>query len=64
MRFPLFVEAVARRAELPADEAATVSRAVAAAGVAVVALLLAALVAVARPAPFRQATMVAPFSPA
>lgn len=28
MRFPLFVEAVARRAELPADEAATVSRAV------------------------------------
>ncbi|WP_262419498.1 DUF2267 domain-containing protein, partial [Micromonospora chalcea] len=28
MRFPLFVEAVARRSELPADEAATISRAV------------------------------------
>ncbi|WP_089158116.1 DUF2267 domain-containing protein [Micromonospora sp. NBS 11-29] len=28
MRFPLFVDAVARRAELPADQAATISRAV------------------------------------
>ncbi|QLQ40417.2 DUF2267 domain-containing protein [Micromonospora robiginosa] len=28
MRFPLFVDAVARRAELPTDDAATISRAV------------------------------------
>ncbi|WFE40016.1 DUF2267 domain-containing protein [Micromonospora sp. WMMD998] len=28
MRFPMFVEAVARRAELPGDQAATISRAV------------------------------------